>query len=75
MLSKQVIVSATAAACVSAEAVGINPRDAAAAAPKPTADQIDGNRISSIEEKTAEGPFLRRETVSQWLGQPSDGSR
>jgi hypothetical protein len=24
---------------------------------------VDGNRISSIEEKSAEGPFLRRETV------------
>jgi hypothetical protein len=25
---------------------------------------MDGNRISSLEEKTAEGPFLRKETVS-----------
>jgi hypothetical protein len=63
--SRSTTVCHTAAACVRADAVGINPCEAAAAAPKPTADQVDGSRISSLEEKTAEGPFLRRETVSR----------
>ncbi|WIA11314.1 hypothetical protein OEZ85_011437 [Tetradesmus obliquus] len=44
-----------------ADAVGINAGEAAAAAPRPTAEQMDSNRVGA-EDKMAEGPFLRRET-------------
>lgn len=44
-----------------ADAVGIDPAAAAAAAPRPTAEQIDSNRLSE-EQKFQPEPFVRRET-------------
>uniref|UniRef100_A0A383WH20 Uncharacterized protein n=1 Tax=Tetradesmus obliquus TaxID=3088 RepID=A0A383WH20_TETOB len=51
--------STTFTSAAAADAVGINAGEAAAAAPGPTAEQMDSNRVGA-EDKMAEGPFLRR---------------
>jgi hypothetical protein len=44
--------------------VGIDPSAAAAATPKPTAETIDSNRLSDVEEgKDTPDVFVRKETV------------
>jgi hypothetical protein len=48
-----------------ADAVGIDPSAAAAATPKPTAETIDSNKLSDVEEgKDIPDVFVRKETVS-----------
>lgn len=60
-----------ASPCCPADAVGIDPSAAAKATPKPTAETIDSNRLSEVEEgKDTPDVFVRKETVS---GAPSGG--
>lgn len=49
--------------CLPTGAVGIDPSAAAEAAPKPTAETIDSNRLESEEGKNTPDVFVRKETV------------